>query len=80
MHKRRVAAFSLGALVTCAGLEVGLAAKTKGASVEKMEVVRLDGKREVPVTVRIDTPIEVEYYRAGGILPFVLRRLIATRS
>ena len=44
MHKRRVAAFSLGALVTCAGLEVGLAAKTKGASVEKMEVVRLDGK------------------------------------
>jgi aconitate hydratase len=40
----------------------------------------IDGKREVPVTVRIDTPIEVEYYRAGGILPFVLRRLIATRS
>jgi hypothetical protein len=44
MHKRRVAAFFLGALVTCAGLGVGIAAKTKGASVEKMEVVRLDGK------------------------------------
>jgi aconitate hydratase len=32
---------------------------------------------EVPVTLRIDTPIEVEYYRHGGILPFVLRQLIA---
>ncbi len=31
------------------------------------------------VTVRIDTPIEVEYYRHGGILPYVLRQLI-TRS
>jgi aconitate hydratase A / 2-methylisocitrate dehydratase len=29
----------------------------------------------VPVTVRIDTPIEVDYYRHGGILPFVLRQL-----
>jgi aconitate hydratase len=31
-----------------------------------------------PVRVRIDTPMEVEYYRHGGILPFVLRQL-ATR-
>ncbi|MCA1591783.1 MAG: aconitate hydratase [Acidobacteria bacterium] len=31
---------------------------------------------EVPVTLRIDTPIEIEYYRHGGILPFVLRQLI----
>jgi aconitate hydratase len=31
---------------------------------------------EVPVTVRIDTPIEVDYYRHGGILPYVLRQLI----
>jgi len=29
---------------------------------------------EVPVTVRIDTPIEVEYYKHGGILPYVLRQ------
>jgi aconitate hydratase len=28
------------------------------------------------VTVRIDTPIEVEYYRHGGILPYVLRQLL----
>jgi len=31
---------------------------------------------EVPVTLRIDTPIEVDYYLHGGILPFVLRQLI----
>ncbi|HVF48652.1 MAG TPA: aconitate hydratase [Pyrinomonadaceae bacterium] len=32
---------------------------------------------EVPVTLRIDTPIEIDYYRHGGILPFVLRQLLA---
>jgi aconitate hydratase len=31
----------------------------------------------VPVRCRIDTPIEVEYYHHGGILPFVLRQLLA---
>jgi len=31
----------------------------------------------VPVRCRIDTPIEVDYYRHGGILPFVLRQLLA---
>ena len=35
---------------------------------------------DVPVRVRIDTPIEVEYYRHGGILPFVLRQLIREAS
>jgi aconitate hydratase A / 2-methylisocitrate dehydratase len=33
-------------------------------------------KEEVPVTLRIDTPIEIEYYQHGGILPYVLRQLI----
>ena len=33
-------------------------------------------RREVPVMLRIDTPIEVDYYKHGGILPFVLRELI----
>ncbi|MFO0926954.1 MAG: hypothetical protein U0736_07915 [Gemmataceae bacterium] len=32
---------------------------------------------ETPVTLRIDTPIEAEYYRHGGILPYVLRHLVA---
>src|SRR5437879_9102577 len=31
----------------------------------------------VPVKLRIDTPIEIDYYRHGGILPFVLRQLLA---
>jgi aconitate hydratase len=30
----------------------------------------------VPLTVRIDTPIEVDYYKHGGILPYVLRQLL----
>jgi aconitate hydratase len=37
--------------------------------------VKADGK-EFPVTVRIDTPGEQEYYRHGGILQYVLRSLI----
>jgi aconitate hydratase len=40
-------------------------------------MTRADGtRREIPVLCRIDTPIEVDYYRHGGILPFVLRELI----
>jgi aconitate hydratase len=31
---------------------------------------------EIPITLRIDTPIEVDYYKHGGILPFVLRQLL----
>jgi len=41
-------------------------------------IASADGKRrEVAVTLRIDTPIEVDYYRHGGILPFVLRQLLS---
>jgi aconitate hydratase len=32
---------------------------------------------EVPLTLRIDTPIEIDYYLHGGILPYVLRQLLA---
>ncbi|MDR5829164.1 aconitate hydratase AcnA [Caballeronia sp. LP006] len=39
---------------------------------------RKDGKEDrVQVLLRIDTPIEVDYYKHGGILPFVLRSLLA---
>ena len=34
-------------------------------------------KQEVKVLLRIDTPIEVDYYKHGGILPYVLRELMA---
>jgi aconitate hydratase len=37
-------------------------------------------KRSVPVNLRIDTPIEIDYYRHGGILPFVLRQLLGKKS
>ncbi len=40
-------------------------------------ITRADGSRQdVVVTLRIDTPIEVDYYRHGGILPYVLRQLL----
>ena len=32
--------------------------------------------QQVPLILRIDTPIEVDYYNQGGILPFVLGQLI----
>ena len=39
---------------------------------------RADGSSQnVPLLLRIDTPIEVDYYRHGGILPFVLRQLLS---
>jgi aconitate hydratase len=38
---------------------------------------RADGSTdEVPVVLRIDTPIEIDYYLHGGILPYVLRQLL----
>ncbi len=42
-----------------------------------LTVISADGsKREIVLTLRIDTPIEIEYYKNGGILPYVLRQLI----
>ena len=41
-------------------------------------ITRKDGsKQNVTVLCRIDTPIEVDYYKHGGILPYVLRELMA---
>jgi len=36
-----------------------------------------DKPRRIPLILRIDTAIEVDYYKHGGILPFVLRQLLA---
>jgi aconitate hydratase len=45
----------------------------------KIVITRADGTTEqVTATLRIDTPIEVDYYRHGGILPYVLRQLLST--
>jgi aconitate hydratase len=35
------------------------------------------GASEFAARVRIDTPTELEYYRQGGILPMVLRKVLA---
>ncbi len=46
-------------------------------SMAKLRVLRADGTvTETSLVLRIDTPIEVEYYKAGGILPYVLRQLL----
>ncbi|MCL4769391.1 MAG: aconitate hydratase AcnA [Burkholderiaceae bacterium] len=43
----------------------------------RLVVHRSDGTRlETTLLLRIDTPIEVDYYRAGGILPYVLQQLL----
>jgi aconitate hydratase len=44
---------------------------------EKLEITitRKSGAEKIPVILRIDTPNELEYYRAGGILPYVLAKL-----
>ena len=43
-----------------------------------LKIHRADGTEEEAIlTLRIDTPIEVEYYRHGGILPYVLRELLS---
>jgi aconitate hydratase len=43
-----------------------------------LAIHRADGStHETTVTARIDTPIEIEYFRHGGILPYVLRQLVS---
>jgi aconitate hydratase len=44
----------------------------------KVQITGVDGRKaEITVKCRIDTAIEVDYYRHGGILPFVLRELMS---
>ena len=57
---------------------VGLDANIKPQQDLTLKITRKDGKVEnVSVRCRIDTPIEIDYYQHGGILPFVLRQLVA---
>ena len=47
----------------------------------RLAIHRAGGEtEEIPLTLRIDTPIEVDYYLNGGILPYVLRQLIEEDS
>jgi aconitate hydratase len=58
--------------------DVELAAEIAPQQDATLVITSANGKkRRVALTLRIDTPIEVDYYQHGGILPFVLRQLLA---
>ena len=58
----------------------GLSNELKPGVLLEMTVKRADGSSfKTEVKLRIDTAIEVEYYRHGGILPYVLRNIIASQ-
>ncbi len=58
-------------------VEVIPAADLAPQSEAQLVITRADGsKQTVVVKLRIDTPIEVDYYKHGGILPYVLRQLL----
>ncbi len=55
----------------------GLGNDLKPREMLELVIKRADGREQwVPLRARIDTLIEVEYYRHGGILPYVLRQLL----
>jgi len=57
---------------------VGLDSAIKPQQDLVLKITRKDGSVEtVSVRCRIDTPIEIDYYQHGGILPYVLRQIIA---
>jgi len=57
---------------------IGLSPAVKPQQDLTLRITRKDGTaQDVPVTCRIDTPIEIDYYQHGGILPYVLRQIVA---
>ncbi|HVE73376.1 MAG TPA: aconitate hydratase [Thermoanaerobaculia bacterium] len=56
---------------------VGITDSLRPRQKATLRIRKKDTSQDVPVTVRIDTPIEVDYYQNGGILPFVLGQLIS---
>ena len=59
-------------------IDIEWSRKLKPLQKINMIISRANGAREqVSLVLRIDTPIEVEYYQQGGILPFVLRQQLA---
>jgi aconitate hydratase len=56
----------------------GLTAAIRPQQDLTLQITRKNGTVEnVPVRCRIDTPIEIDYYQHGGILPYVLRQIVA---
>jgi aconitate hydratase len=58
--------------------DLKLEGELKPQQLATLVIHRANGEAtEVRLLLRIDTPIEVDYYKHGGILPFVLRQLLA---
>ncbi len=57
--------------------DVELGSDIKPQQGATLVIRKLGTSQRVPLILRIDTPIEVDYYKHGGILPFVLRQLLA---
>jgi aconitate hydratase len=57
---------------------IGLSDVIRPRQKVRFRIKRKDGQtEEIDAILRIDTPIEVDYYRHGGILPYVLRELLS---
>jgi len=57
---------------------LGLSEAIRPQQYATLVIHRQSGAEErVTVRLRIDTPIEIDYYRHAGILPYVLRQLLA---
>ena len=57
---------------------VGISAGIRPSQDLTLLIHRANGATdEITITLRIDTPIEVDYYKHGGILPYVLRQLLS---
>ena len=62
------------------GLAAGLESEFSGGKEVTVVATTDDGSEQrFVVTVRIDTPQEIRYYQHGGILPYVLRQLLAAK-
>jgi len=58
--------------------DLELGAPLRPRQTATLHIERRHGRRDsVPLVLRIDTPIEAEYFSAGGILPYVLEQLLA---
>lgn len=56
------------------GLDKGISPQMKAELEVKDESGKVKARAEI--VLRVDTPIEVEYYAAGGILPYVLGKIL----
>jgi aconitate hydratase len=56
---------------------LGISNDLKPMQQATLRVHKTDGSSfDLPIVVRIDTPVEKDYYRAGGILPYVLAQIL----